>query len=133
MSATPPPPSAERHAIVELLGRVRFGARVEEREFLGTKMLACVVLTSPPFERLVAPAALYSLTFCSEGEAVRVNSRWTMPQEMRPQLGPGDVIDTDEDTDDTSGHCASCGALETEPCLPGCSQAEGGLDASAPF
>lgn len=127
--------SEPRHAIVELLGRVRFGARVEEREFCGVKMLACVVLTAPPLERLVAPAALYSLTFCSESEAVRVNSSWTVPQEMRAQLGPGDVIDTDEsdDTDDTTGSCAGCGALETEPCLPNCPHGEEGIDASAPF
>jgi hypothetical protein len=56
-------------AIVELMGRQCFGAKVQEVEQFGIKMLRCEVLTNPPYERDVHPQSLYALTRCSEERA----------------------------------------------------------------
>lgn len=119
--ATSPPPV--RHAIVELMGHRRVGARVDEIEFCGAKMLRLVVLTAPPFEQIVSPQALYAVTFCTEDQAAKVNTPWTQPEEMRARLGPGAVID--HAAADTSGCCIHCGAPDSEPCTPDCPNSDG--------
>lgn len=127
-----------RYAIVELMGHRRLGARVDEVEFCGAKMLQLTVLVPEPFVQLVTPASLYAVTFCTEEQARKVNTAWTTPDEMRPRLGAGSVLEHVEDDDEPvsavnrqpegpdpldegdDGTCERCGAGPCESCVPGC-------------
>lgn len=72
-------------AIVEQMGHVRFGARVETDESLGVKLLRCTLVCPQPFVRVVHPNTLYALTPCTEEQAARANEAWTVRQ-LRPAL-----------------------------------------------
>jgi hypothetical protein len=94
--------SAEQFAIVELMGRQCFGAKIREVEQFGIKMLRCDVLTDPPYQRDVHPQALYAFTLCSE-ERARLACKFLvsaalMPAERPlPQLAAPDDSDPDDD------------------------------------
>lgn len=110
-------------AIVELMGHVRFGARVEEVEFCGTKMLRCEVLTEPPFARMVTSQSLYGVTFCTEEQARKACNAWTAPNELR---GLPATVEAAEDSDDEDpsplgNPCCECGAEPGQDCAPTCS------------
>jgi len=68
---------APKWAVVELMGRVRYGGRVSEDTLLGTAMLR-VDVPSPTGDgyvsQLINPASIYRLTFCSE-ELARAAAR----------------------------------------------------------
>lgn len=79
------------HAIVELMGRTRFGALVTEAEVAGVKMLRCELCTPVPCVKLVHPQALFALTPCTEAQAKAAcgEGLWALPFEMRPALPSG--------------------------------------------
>jgi hypothetical protein len=69
------------------MGHRRYGAEIREIERFGGKFLQATVLVATPFQQLVSPSAIYSLTPCTEEQARRVND-WSA---YRPrELGPGE-------------------------------------------
>jgi hypothetical protein len=92
------------YAIVELMGRRRYGARVSEAELAGAKFVRAEVLSPDPATasewgpgllgvQLVNPTSLYAVTPCSEAEARKANrSTWQvqaalpgLPEPERPR------------------------------------------------
>lgn len=90
------------YAIVELMGHQRFGAKIQEAELLGIKMLRCEVLTNPPYERDVHPQSLYAITRCTE-ERARFASRHLFSPAVMPAERPLTQLgapDDDPENDD---------------------------------
>jgi hypothetical protein len=75
--------TTERFAIVELLGRQCFGAKVQEADFCGIKVLLCEVLTDPPYVREVHPQAIYAVTPCAE-ERAKLACRFLVSATLMP-------------------------------------------------
>lgn len=116
-------------AIVELMGRQCFGAKVQEVEQFGIKMLRCEVLTNPPYERDVHPQSLYALTRCSEERAKlackflvsatlmpaeRVHVALPAPESPFEDPESDEGPDEDQVADDREAfECEQCGNRET--------------------
>lgn len=87
------------HAIVEMMGHRKFGAKVEERELAGVKLLHCAVLAPQGNavlgEQFVNPSSLYALTPCGEDVARKANAdNWRL-REAVPSL-PAPVVEAQQ-------------------------------------
>lgn len=118
--------------LVELMGHQCFGAKIQEVEQFGIKMLRCEVLTEPPYERDVHPQSLYALTRCSEERAKlacrylvsatlmpaeRVQGSLPAPEGLLDDSASDDIpfqnAGDEAATDSECFECAQCGSPET--------------------
>lgn len=86
-------------AIVEQMGRRRFGARIREVTRFGAACMEATVLSDPTVVTLVMPASLFAVTFCTEAQARAANQRHT----GLPELDAGrddDPFGDDDEGDD---------------------------------
>lgn len=94
----------DQFAIVELMGHRRFGARVTEVERFGAKCMRAEILTDgEPVEQLVYPGSIYAVTMCTEEQARKVNTRWSLQSAvpMLPaEVAPVEPIDADPEDND---------------------------------
>ena len=125
----------------DLMGHRRFGARVEETDVAGVKMLRCEILRADEsIATLVHPQSLFALTPCTEEQARKANAGWGSyaPPEVRALPEPATVepIDTPaepvrrdthvveglEHHDMTNGWCAIFDGEGSDPSYIGTSE-----------
>jgi hypothetical protein len=111
----------DQYAIVELMGRRSFGARIAEVEKFGAKFLQAEILMpgGDVVQQLVSPAALYAMTSCTEDQARAKNASnpWGLREAVpilpppAPTIGARRVLDDGNDAEcfDPCDRCGSCG------------------------
>lgn len=73
-------------AIVEQMGHRKFGARIEEADVAGVRMLRCTILRADAeIVTVVHPQSLFALTPSTEDQARKANAGWGSyaPPEVR--------------------------------------------------